>query len=378
MERRSMQRKENGHRRIKQACYCKKQMNAGEKFKPVFGSYAAAPKYTGVFQNQCSNSNDPQYEPCTFTSYERSDTVIISSDEDTSSSFSHGVVSMGEEDSSDMEPFTPRRACKARLVLCYDSDPSDELTSSVPLSCKTMKEAAETSKGREHSKRKNFVDDLLHRQCLSEYAHHACWHEHKKQFPRMVPSDSDNDKDEIYKKICKPEVTGFTNLQELNTTAGTKAKTSKVRGFGKSIKKIQKEKENKNYACTVCNEALSKAEVLQHPILAVSICQRCKDFIATCRFNTDEDGFEGECTWCGDGGDLVCCGHCRKVFCRRCIKDKLGKKELHQVLHSDGVWLCYVCNPKPLKHFTQQLKRARKEIPKSPLQVGQLMGYVHF
>lgn len=35
-----------------------------------------------------------------------------------------------------------------------------------------------------------------------------------------------------------------------------------------------------------------------------------------------------QCRWCGEGGKLVLCDFCNNAFCKDCIRQNLGKKEL--------------------------------------------------
>lgn len=65
-----------------------------------------------------------------------------------------------------------------------------------------------------------------------------------------------------------------------------------------------------------------------------------------------EDGSESECRWCGDGGSIVCCDKCDKVFCESCIHRNFGEQELKRILESEN-WECYMCNKEPLKSLAQ-------------------------
>lgn len=35
-----------------------------------------------------------------------------------------------------------------------------------------------------------------------------------------------------------------------------------------------------------------------------------------------------QCRWCGEGGKLVLCDFCNNAFCKDCVRQNLGKKEL--------------------------------------------------
>lgn len=73
--------------------------------------------------------------------------------------------------------------------------------------------------------------------------------------------------------------------------------------------------------CTACNRHLGSAlvnfkNIFIHPMLKVLVCKECLDFYISGVFVQDDDGTERYCRWCGQGGTLVCCSKCPKVFCK--------------------------------------------------------------
>jgi len=83
--------------------------------------------------------------------------------------------------------------------------------------------------------------------------------------------------------------------------------------------------------CTACNKTLKtlKRKIFAHPRLNVLLCKSCLKFLSTNDFTKDEQGIEEYCTWCGDGGNLVCCDFCEKAYCKHCVKRNLGKEFLN-------------------------------------------------
>lgn len=54
------------------------------------------------------------------------------------------------------------------------------------------------------------------------------------------------------------------------------------------------------------------------------------------------------CRWCGEGGSVVICDSCPKVFCIACIKRNFGPSEAHRILNLKDRWTCYICSPQPI------------------------------
>ena len=72
----------------------------------------------------------------------------------------------------------------------------------------------------------------------------------------------------------------------------------------------------------------------------------------------DADGHEDECRWCGQGGDVLCCETCDKVFCCPCIKRNLGEEECNRIADSDD-WRCFFCNKQPLHTLRLQYQAVK-------------------
>jgi len=88
--------------------------------------------------------------------------------------------------------------------------------------------------------------------------------------------------------------------------------------------------------CTICKTGLFAADVREHPVLGVAICnvtlftpaflflifvvlllQKCYKFYTSGEFTVDEDGDQMFCTWCGQGGSLFLCSDCKEgAFCK--------------------------------------------------------------
>ena len=66
-------------------------------------------------------------------------------------------------------------------------------------------------------------------------------------------------------------------------------------------------------------------------------------------------GVEEQCTWCGDGGNLVCCDYCEKAYCKYCIKRNLGKDFLKAITNTgESVkWKCLICDNMQIDTFVR-------------------------
>ena len=138
-------------------------------------------------------------------------------------------------------------------------------------------------------------------------------------------------------------------------------------------------------SCTACERSISGTSVWPHPSLHhVAVCEPC--FIELCadtveqekqrelQEETIEGGRETEkhkgageehqavpddlkeetgaeasaetdgCAWCLESGiEVLCCDHCPRAYCERCILNNLGRAELQQVKEADP-WSCYHCD----------------------------------
>ena len=62
-----------------------------------------------------------------------------------------------------------------------------------------------------------------------------------------------------------------------------------------------------------------------------------------------EGGHEIYCLLCGDGGNIVLCDYCDKVFCEACISRISGPDHLQHLLESDSAaFCCYLCDSTPI------------------------------
>lgn len=84
-------------------------------------------------------------------------------------------------------------------------------------------------------------------------------------------------------------------------------------------------------------------------------------------FVQDKDGSEDECRWCGQGGDVLCCESCDKVFCTACIVRNLGEEGLEKISNTED-WKCFFCNKEPLNDLRQQYKLVKEAMKAQMLQ----------
>nr|CAI5858380.1 unnamed protein product [Callosobruchus analis] len=110
--------------------------------------------------------------------------------------------------------------------------------------------------------------------------------------------------------------------------------------------------------CTACNCHLGSAlarlsNMFVHPLLKLLVCKACYEYYSSGDFERDEDGTEMYCRWCGQGGEVVCCGACPMVFCRTCIQISFGHDKLKEIKENDD-WRCFACDADQIKHLKIQ------------------------
>ncbi|KAM8964678.1 transcriptional regulator ATRX-like isoform 3-T3 [Sarcophilus harrisii] len=101
--------------------------------------------------------------------------------------------------------------------------------------------------------------------------------------------------------------------------------------------------------CTACGQQVNHSEdsIYRHLALNVLICKSC--YIYTSEdISHDSTRPYKHCRWCAQGGDLIFCDDCPNAFCKKCIQDNLGEKELLKVMDKNTKWSCYICQPEPL------------------------------
>lgn len=185
----------------------------------------------------------------------------------------------------------------------------------------------------------------------------------------IINIDSDEDQEahmvkqpEVYadQHLCRgPTKPCLNNKGEGDAGALNKeAEASNALQIGEKVQWNEKEN-RKDFMCTSCRKELHADEVYKHPRFDVVMCKPCKDFYQSAPFSKDTNGAEEECSWCGNGGDVVMCDFCDKVFCQSCIRSTFGEKELKTIL-SETEWACFCCNPEPLKPLTECFRRARE------------------
>ncbi|XP_077517746.1 uncharacterized protein LOC144128303 isoform X2 [Amblyomma americanum] len=102
--------------------------------------------------------------------------------------------------------------------------------------------------------------------------------------------------------------------------------------------------------CTSCGDQLNhhkKKSLCIHRVLKVISCKRCYTYYGDGSFQKDESGMDEYCSWCAEGGNLVLCDTCSRVFCKKCIRRNMSRRELTRIESLDE-WHCYVCDPDPL------------------------------
>ncbi|CAH1155283.1 unnamed protein product [Phaedon cochleariae] len=110
--------------------------------------------------------------------------------------------------------------------------------------------------------------------------------------------------------------------------------------------------------CTACNAHLGSAlndlgNIFVHPLLFVLVCKECFDYYSKGSFETDDDGSEEFCRWCGQGGGVLCCNVCPMVFCKMCIRINFGISKYAEIRDNDD-WKCFSCDPSQIMAFKVQ------------------------
>jgi hypothetical protein len=131
-------------------------------------------------------------------------------------------------------------------------------------------------------------------------------------------------------------------VTEVPSTASSSANQHDVDLIEGGRHKKQRKLQNKTIKCTGCSIG-NDAEFV-HPFLSVPICGACFSSIQDKAFNTDEDGQQLRCIWCGDGDgpELFMCDSCPLSYCVDCITRNFGIKETNRV-RPLKTWYCYLC-----------------------------------
>ncbi|KAF6034345.1 ATRX [Bugula neritina] len=105
-----------------------------------------------------------------------------------------------------------------------------------------------------------------------------------------------------------------------------------------------------SYQCTICREPLHVKmfhNIRTHPKIKVTVCKSCYQFYTNGEFTKDEDGLDNQCSWCGEGGNLLICDFCTCAFCKKCIRNNF-KRDMIKQIEEAVKWKCLICDPKPL------------------------------
>lgn len=119
--------------------------------------------------------------------------------------------------------------------------------------------------------------------------------------------------------------------------------------------------------CTICHEPTLSSAV-PHPLLGVKCCKPCASYYhhnASLSWPCDRDGSQKWCSWCFDGGEMICCSRCPRVFCLECISNNLPPKYTQKCRQID-CWLCLVCDPSALAPLLCRQKGLSRTGPTAP------------
>ncbi|KAL0267996.1 UNVERIFIED_CONTAM: hypothetical protein PYX00_010098 [Menopon gallinae] len=105
--------------------------------------------------------------------------------------------------------------------------------------------------------------------------------------------------------------------------------------------------------CTICGKHIGcgkdvEKKISVHSMLKVLTCKECYEFYGDGNFPCDDgDHCEIYCRWCGQGGALICCSFCPKVFCKKCVRRNYDRNYLKEIEKASD-WACFICAQKPL------------------------------
>lgn len=154
----------------------------------------------------------------------------------------------------------------------------------------------------------------------------------QKKGKRRKRADSDEDSDDAEEREW---------INQENIVNGPR------RAAGRSSKKERtnsRASRQAQYTCSLCFMSKGSEEIVPHPLLGIPMCRECEEEYNTGDFKeTDEDGNHVLCSFCADGGSVVCCDECPRVFCGDCL-EALGKSYMDKIEKIDD-WKCLVCDP---------------------------------
>ncbi|XP_065308803.1 transcriptional regulator ATRX-like isoform X1 [Dermacentor albipictus] len=108
---------------------------------------------------------------------------------------------------------------------------------------------------------------------------------------------------------------------------------------------------NLRVLCTSCGAQLDhhcKRKFRKHKLLKVIVCKRCYQYYGDGQLRKEGSDSDEYCSWCAEGGILVLCDRCGRVFCKGCIRRNFSRRELNRIELLEE-WQCYVCDPTPLE-----------------------------
>ena len=140
-------------------------------------------------------------------------------------------------------------------------------------------------------------------------------------------------------------------------------------GAANAPRKYQATMVSPRMRCIACARKLSKEDVARpHPLLQVLHCKTCADYYGDySTWSNNQDGTHEDyfCHVCGNGGDLFMC-ECNKATCYRCAQYYTNRMAAD--IESDEQWKCFVCDPKILQPYRDELQRFTKQHAEQQLQ----------
>ncbi|KAL5011678.1 hypothetical protein ScPMuIL_010229 [Solemya velum] len=129
---------------------------------------------------------------------------------------------------------------------------------------------------------------------------------------------------------------------------------------------------SETFKCTSCGKQINPnktGSVARHPELKVLICKKCYKYYKSGEISQDSKGFDEQCRWCGDGGNLFGCDMCHNAFCKACVVRNLGREQIFAIKNpKGGKWKCYICRPSTIEDLklqcTNLIRRIKGKDPK--------------
>lgn len=112
--------------------------------------------------------------------------------------------------------------------------------------------------------------------------------------------------------------------------------------------------------CTACGveKDCTFHKLYAHPVLNVLLCDTCEKFYHAGDFTKDSEGYDEQCRWCGQGGNLLMCDspNCTYSFCNFCIKRNFSPQIFADILAKE-TWKCFCCDKSQLLIHVDECRR---------------------